>query len=169
MRSNASSRAWGWYVNVLGASLLLRGGDRRRLLRSAGLDVRTDRIGPACYFHSSDVRIGDRTLLNHGVHVENIAPVEIGADCALSIYVRLITSTHDIGPHEGRAGTWRQSPVRIGDGCWLGAAAIVLPGVTIGAGCVVAAGAVVTGDCAEDGLYAGVPARRVRDLERGEP
>jgi maltose O-acetyltransferase len=40
----------------------------------------------------------------------------------------------------------------------------VLPGVTIGAGCAVAAGAVVTADCEPDGLYAGVPARRVRDL-----
>jgi maltose O-acetyltransferase len=167
MTKNASSRAWGWYVNVLGASPLLRGSDRRRLLRSAGLDVQTDRVGPACYFHTSDIRIGPGTLLNHGVHVENVAPVEIGADCALSMYVRLITSTHEMGPHGGRAGAWRPAPVRIGDGCWLGAGVIVLPGVTIGAGCMVAAGAVVTKGCADDGLYAGVPARRVRHLPAG--
>jgi maltose O-acetyltransferase len=41
----------------------------------------------------------------------------------------------------------------------------VLPGVTVGDGCVIAAGAVVNADCQPDGLYAGVPARRVRDLE----
>jgi maltose O-acetyltransferase len=40
----------------------------------------------------------------------------------------------------------------------------VLDGVTIGAGCVIAAGAVVTRDCEPDGLYAGVPAVRKRDL-----
>ena len=38
-------------------------------------------------------------------------------------------------------------------------------GVTVGDGCVLAAGAVVTGDCEPDGLYAGVPARRVKDLD----
>ena len=41
----------------------------------------------------------------------------------------------------------------------------VLPGVTVGAGCVVAAGAVVRESCDAHGLYAGVPAVRVRDLE----
>jgi hypothetical protein len=39
-----------------------------------------------------------------------------------------------------------------------------LPGVVIGPGCVIAAGAVVVSDCKPNGLYAGVPARRLRDL-----
>ncbi|WP_372495087.1 acyltransferase [Nocardioides pinisoli] len=50
------------------------------------------------------------------------------------------------------------------NGAWIGAAVTVLPGVTIGPGCVVAAGSVVTADCQANGLYAGVPARRIRDL-----
>ena len=41
-----------------------------------------------------------------------------------------------------------------------------MPGVTIGEGCIVAAGAVVTKDCESHGLYAGVPARRIRDLDQ---
>jgi acetyltransferase-like isoleucine patch superfamily enzyme len=40
----------------------------------------------------------------------------------------------------------------------------VLPGVTVAAGCVTAAGAVVAADTEPDGLYAGVPATRIRDL-----
>jgi acetyltransferase-like isoleucine patch superfamily enzyme len=128
--------------------------------------VNTDLIGPACYFHSSDIHIGPRTLLNHGVHIENVAPVEIGADCAFGMYVTLLTSTHAIGPHSARAGAWSVAPIRVRDGCWLGARVTVLPGVTIGAGCVVAAGAVITESCSEDGLYAGVPARRLKDLPR---
>lgn len=51
------------------------------------------------------------------------------------------------------------------DGCWLGGNVTVLPGVTIGRGCVIAAGAVVTKSCDPNGLYAGVPARRIRDLD----
>lgn len=53
----------------------------------------------------------------------------------------------------------------VGDGCWIGANATILPGVTVAPGCVIAAGAVVTKDTEPDGLYAGVPARRVRDLD----
>ncbi|WP_249354641.1 DapH/DapD/GlmU-related protein [Rhodococcus sp. USK13] len=53
----------------------------------------------------------------------------------------------------------------VGDGCWIGAGAIILPGVTVGEGCVVGAGAVVTRDCSPNGLYVGSPARRVRDLD----
>nr|WP_246078761.1 DapH/DapD/GlmU-related protein [Modestobacter excelsi] len=54
--------------------------------------------------------------------------------------------------------------VIIGRGSWIGAAATVLPGVTVAPGCVIAAGAVVTRDTQPDGLYVGVPARRIRSL-----
>jgi len=64
----------------------------------------------------------------------------------------------------GRAGpaTWRS--IVVGDGTWIGANVVILPGVTIGAGCVTGAGSVPAGDYRPDGLYVGVPARRVRDL-----
>ena len=49
---------------------------------------------------------------------------------------------------------------------WLGARAVVLPGVTIADDVVVAAGAVVTRDCPTPGTYAGVPARPIDAEER---
>lgn len=52
--------------------------------------------------------------------------------------------------------------VSIGDSCWLGARATILPGVTIGEGTIIGAGAVVTEDCKPGAVYAGVPARRIR-------
>jgi len=54
------------------------------------------------------------------------------------------------------------SEVRIGDRCWLGARAMILPGVTVGEGTIIGAGAVVNKDCEPGAVYAGVPARRVR-------
>jgi maltose O-acetyltransferase len=53
--------------------------------------------------------------------------------------------------------------VTIGDGCWIGAGAIALPGITVAAGCVSAAGAVVPSDSEPHGLSDGAP--RLRDLD----
>jgi maltose O-acetyltransferase len=161
------SRRWGFAVNSVAASALLSPAARARIYRRRGLDVADATVFPRCYFHTADVRIGPGALVNYGCHVENVARVEIGARTALGMFVRILTSTHAVGGHEARAGAWSVHPVTIGAGCWIGASAVILPGVTVGDGCVVAAGAVVRDDCAPDGLYAGVPARRVADLDAG--
>jgi maltose O-acetyltransferase len=137
---------------------------RRRIYLRCGMRVETSFVYPRCYFHTANIRLGVDVLVNHGAHIENVAPVEIGDHTALGVFVTVLTSSHRIGPHRERCGPWRQAPVSIGDGCWIGAHAVILPGVTIGDGSVVAAGAVVRDDCEPDGLYAGVPARRVREL-----
>ncbi|WP_447643573.1 acyltransferase [Nocardioides zeae] len=54
--------------------------------------------------------------------------------------------------------------MEIGNGAWIGARALILPGVSVSEGCVIAAGAVVNRNTEPHGLYAGVPARRIRDL-----
>ncbi|WP_081357668.1 acyltransferase [Neomoorella thermoacetica] len=78
--------------------------------------------------------------------------------------VMICTSTHVIGEKNKRAGESKNLPVIIGDGCWIGTRAVILPGVKIGEGCIIAAGAVVTKDCESNGLYAGVPAKRIKNL-----
>lgn len=106
--------------------------------------------------------IGDYSWVNAGAFIEN--GTVIGHRVAIGPSVTICTVTHQIGPEKARAGQNVNLPVVIGDGCWLGASVTVLPGVTIGTGCVIAAGSLVRQDCAPNGLYAGVPARRVRDL-----
>jgi maltose O-acetyltransferase len=161
---NVSSARWAFAVNTLAASPFVGAARRGRILRRHGLQVETERISPGCYFHTADIRIGRGSFLNHGVHVENVAHVDIGERVAIGIFTTIATSDHEIGDQHERAVRWSAKPVTIGDGCWIGARVLILPGVTVGPGCVVAAGAVVVDDCAPAGLYAGVPARRVRDL-----
>ena len=55
-------------------------------------------------------------------------------------------------------------PVVIGDDVWIGANAVILPGVTIGRHCVVAAGAVVTKDVPDNTVVGGVPAKIIKKL-----
>lgn len=112
--------------------------------------------------HGPDTSIGMYSRINHGCSVD--AYVTIGINTGLAPRVIISTSTHDIGDHQGRAGTYKIQPVTIGNGVWIGTGAIILPGVTVGDGAVIAAGAVVNKDCEPDGLYAGVPARRIKDL-----
>lgn len=139
---------------------------RALLLRAFGLDVDpTCRVYPRCFYGGTDIHIGPRTFVNNGCFFDNTAAIHIGADCSLGMGVLLCTSYHDIGEHSCRAGAVRGAPVVVEDGCWIGANSILLPGVTVHGGCVVAAGSVVAADCDADGLYAGNPAKRVRDLQ----
>ncbi|SOC47141.1 maltose O-acetyltransferase/hypothetical protein [Blastococcus aggregatus] len=152
-------------VNGVLASPVVPTRVRSAALQRLGLGVAAGvTVSPGCFFGGTDVRIGRGTFVNGGVLVDNQAAVTIGTNCAIGHRVQLITSFHEQGPSSRRAGAVRGAPVTIGDGCWIGAGAIVLPGVTVGDGCIIAAGAVVTRDCAPDGVYAGVPARRLRDL-----
>jgi acetyltransferase-like isoleucine patch superfamily enzyme len=107
------------------------------------------------------IRIGERVFVNCGTVLLAVLEVTIGDDVALANEVYIMDSnSHGV---EGRAHV--EAPVRIGDGTWVGARAMILPGVTIGKRVVVAAGSVVTRDVPDDVLVAGNPARVVRPLE----
>lgn len=164
-------RPWHFAVNVLGGSGLVLPGLRRRLYRWSGIETAGAGIRHGCLVHSARLTVGEGTLVGQRCHFENREWIRIGARCSLAPEVMIATSTHAIGEQFGRAGEYAGAPVSIGDGCWIGARATILPGVSVGDGCVIAAGAVVTRDCMPDGLYAGVPARRIRDLqtEPGRP
>ena len=111
------------------------------------------------------ITLGDNVFINSGCLFDVSAPIVIGAGVQLAYQVALVTGGHSIGSADGRAGEHRPAPIHIGMGSWIGARAMILPGVTIGAGSVVAAGAVVTRDVPANTLVAGVPARVVRSLE----
>jgi acetyltransferase-like isoleucine patch superfamily enzyme len=59
----------------------------------------------------------------------------------------------------------RTARVVIGEGAWIGAGAVILPGVTIGRGAIIGANAVVTGNVEPLEVWGGVPARRVKHVE----
>lgn len=106
------------------------------------------------------IDIGNRVFLNAGSMITSREHITIGDDVAVA-YDAFITDSDDHGI-EGKPA--RTQPVTIGAGSWIGARAIILPGVTIGARVVVAAGAIVTRDVPDDTLVAGQPARVVRKL-----
>lgn len=128
-----------------------------RIARSVEIRQGASGLGPR-------FEAGHDTFIHREFMVQGPGHVQIGRFVSIGPRCLLATITHDYGLPERRGGPTITRPIVIGDGCWLGAGVIVLGGVTIGSGCVIAAGAVVVRDCTPNGLYAGVPARRIRDL-----
>jgi len=159
-----ANRRWHFLVNVAAASAFVTVGRRRRCYRLGGIDVNSTDFRPGCRFESDRVAFGPGGMVNEGCYFENREHIDIGARCFLGPQVMIITSSHLIGGPDKRAGTYSGQTVTIGDGCWLGARAMILPGVTIGEGCVIAAGAVVVRDCEPHGMYGGIPARKLKSL-----
>jgi maltose O-acetyltransferase len=90
--------------------------------------------------------------------------ISIGDNTTIGHQVMLLTSSHQIGPKEHRAGEILRAQIVVENGAWLGPRCVVLPGVTIGAGAVVAAGALVNKDVAPHTRVAGTPARVIEEL-----
>ena len=111
-----------------------------------------------------NLSIGARCFLNSDIFIDAAAPVTIGTGVTIGHHVTLITSDHAIGPSNYRAGPIDPKPITIGDGSWIAARVVILPGITIGAGAIVAAGAVVTRDVPPDTMVGGVPARVIREI-----
>ncbi|MER7173431.1 acyltransferase [Streptomyces mesophilus] len=116
------------------------------------------------------VRIGARCCVGRGSHIVGHRSVTIGDDVFLGPYVYVTDQNHTYTDPDTPVGSQppANSPVVIGDGCWLGTGAIVLPGTTLGRNVVVAGGAVVRGTFPDHCVVAGVPARVVRRYLPGE-
>ncbi|WKK60656.1 sugar O-acetyltransferase [Corynebacterium sp. P3-F1] len=108
---------------------------------------------------------GEHCFLNYNCVILDVAEVKVGEHTLFGPGCQLITVEHPVDDAEARAAGWeRGRPISIGDNCWFGAGAMVMPGVTIGDRCVIAAGAVVTKDVPDDSLVGGVPAKLIRSL-----
>jgi maltose O-acetyltransferase len=115
--------------------------------------------------YGDGIRIGARTFVNFNCTMLDGAPISIGDECLIASGVQLITATHPTEPGP-RRGAWEQAlPVTVGDGVWLGAGAIVCPGVSIGDNTVVGAGSVVTRDLPAGVVAYGNPARVAREVD----
>jgi acetyltransferase-like isoleucine patch superfamily enzyme len=111
-----------------------------------------------------DVMIGDHTRV--GIHNTIIGPVSIGNHVNLAQGITVTALNHNFSDPDKRIDEQGISTaaVHIGDDVWIGANAVVLPGVTIGNHSVVAAGAIVTKDVPQGSLVAGVPAKILKQI-----
>jgi len=163
-----------WFVRLL-APIYQHRGKHSVIHRSARMDTPPYRIFSlgdysviesfACIKNAvGDVMIGNHTRL--GLHNTIIGPVEIGSHVNLAQGITVTALNHNFDDTQKRIDEQGVStiPVTIEDDVWIGANAVILPGVTIGNHCVVAAGAVVTKDVPPHSLVAGVPAKVIKNI-----
>ena len=156
----AAAARLAWF-NTIAGSVLVPRAMRWTLYRLGGHRIHTPNIADHCWLIGrAKLTIGPRTYVNRFVFFDLLGPISIGSDCQIAQQVMFCTSTHATSP-TGFARTPTARRVRVGNRCWIGARATILPGVRIDDDCIIAAG----------GVYAGVPARRVRDTisERETP
>lgn len=163
-----------WYIRLL-APLYQHRGRGSKIYWSVRMDTPPYRkfslgtksvIESYCCINNAvgDVVIGDHTRI--GIHNTIIGPVTIGNHVNLAQGITVTALNHNFIDTTLRIDEQGIStnPVVIGDDVWIGANAVILPGVTIGRHVVVAAGAVVTKDVRDNCVVGGVPAKVLKDL-----
>lgn len=111
-----------------------------------------------------NVHVGRDVVFNFGTCIVDDGPVYIGDDCMIGPGCHLVTAMHPVSPRLRRQKLQYNKPVRLGNNVWLGAGAIILPGVTIGDNSIVGAGSVVTHDVPSDTIVVGNPAKVLRKI-----
>lgn len=143
--------AWFAVMNLVFIKWWCPAGLRVRLLRAFGAN-----IGPNVFIRHRvrvlwpwKLTVGANSWIGEGAWLLDLEPIDIGPDVCVSQEALLCTGGHD---HRTPDFRYRNAPIRLEAGSWVGARAVVLPGVTIGTEAVVPANATVR-----------------RDVDKGQP
>ncbi len=129
-------------------------------------------IGEGCYIepplHANwgghNVHFGKNVYANFGLTLVDDTDIYVGDSCMFAPNVIVATGTHPICPELREKVYQYNLPVHIGKNVWIGAGAIILPGVTIGDNSVIGAGSVVTKDIPANVVAVGNPCRVLREI-----
>lgn len=137
---------------------------RPLLYRACGFEIDRSATlqGGVRFFHVGRLAVGEGSLVNRGVYLDNRGGIRIGRQVSIAHDARIYTMGHDV--HDPGFAI-KAKPVRIEDYAVIFAGAMVMPGVTLGEGAVVMAGSVVTRSVAPYRIVGGNPAT---DLGRRE-
>lgn len=128
--------------------------------------------GEGCYielpFHANwggrNVHFGSFVYANFGLTLVDDDHIFVGDRVKFGPHVTITTAGHPVDPELRARGLQFNREVRIGNNVWVGAGALIMPGVTVGDNSVIGAGSVVTRDVPPDVVAVGVPCRVLREI-----
>ncbi len=140
--------------------------------RQAMLKEMFAEIGENCYIEpplrsnhgGAHVHFGSHIYANFNLTLVDDTHIYVGDHTMFGPNVTVATAGHPILPSLREQSYEYNLPVHIGKNCWLGAGAVVLPGVTIGDNTVIGAGSVVTKDIPANVVAVGNPCRVLREI-----
>ena len=153
-----------WDFNATRPSQLA---ERETLLRELFAE-----IGEGCYIepplHANwggrHVHFGRNIYANFNLTLVDDTHIYVGDNTMFGPNVVVATAGHPLLPALREQGYQYNAPVHIGRNCWIGAGAILLPGVTVGDNAVIGAGSIVTRDVPANVLAVGNPCRVLREI-----
>ncbi len=140
--------------------------------RTAMLKEMFAEIGEGCYieppFHSNfgggHVHFGKNIYANFNLTLVDDTHIYVGDNTMFGPNVTVATAGHPVLPELREQAYQYNAPVHIGKNCWIGAGAIILPGITLGDNVVVGAGSVVTKDLPSNVIAVGNPCKILREV-----
>lgn len=110
--------------------------------------------------------IGSNVSIHDGCYIDSIGGVDIGCDTSIAHQTSLVSFDHtwNDGSLAIKYNPTVLRKISIGDDVWIGCGVRVLSGSNIKHRTIIAAGSVVKGECDSHSIYAGVPARKVKDI-----
>lgn len=117
--------------------------------------------------YGSNIELGERVFFNFNCIVLDVCRVRIGDYTLFGPGVQVLTPMHPMNAALRRKEEYGR-PIEIGSDVWVGAGALILPGVTIGSRAVIGAGSVVTRDIPAGMFAAGNPCKVIREIDEGE-
>lgn len=142
--------------------------------REALLKEMLAEVGEGCYieppfranFGGAHVHFGKQVYANFNLTVVDDTHIYVGDYTMFGPNVTVVTAGHPILPKLRPQGYQYNMPVHIGENCWIGAGAIILPGVTIGNHTVIGAGSIVTKNIPANVVAVGNPCRVLREISQ---
>lgn len=132
-----------WFLKIFGAQL------GKGLVIKPGVNVK----------FPWKLKIGDNVWIGENVWIDNLDYVSIGDDVCISQGALLLTGNHD---YTKSSFDYRNAPITLEDGVWVGAKAIVCPGVVCQSHSILTVNSVATSDLKANEIYQGNPAQKVR-------
>lgn len=132
--------------------------------------------GPVFVDYGENTYFGKNVYFNFNLVILDVCPVHIGNNCFFGPNISILTALHSLVASERELYfdeekgyvTDREygAPITIGNDCWFGGNVTILPGVTIHDNVVVGAGSVVTHDLESGWVYAGNPAKKIKEIKK---
>lgn len=112
-----------------------------------------------------NIHVGENFFVNYDCIFFDTCPIKIGKNALIAPRVQIYAAGHPLDVDIRTSWLGYGKPVTIGDNCWIGGNATIVPGVTLGDNVIVGAGSVVTKSFGDNLVIAGNPAKIIRHLK----